>query len=111
VKSWRQGLIAAHIVFGIAVVAALVHNLGERAREVNDVKTIAQQETDAKTRIANENAQLSELLKGREQMDPYVIELLARERLGYTRPGEIPLPPVGAPTLATVDSAQGNDNK
>ncbi len=103
-KSWRQGLIAGHIVFGIVVVAGLVHSLGERAREVNDVRVVAQQETDAKARIANENAQLSQLLKGREQMDPYVIELLARERLGYTRQGEIPLPPVGAPTLAPVDA-------
>ncbi len=110
-KGWRQGLIAAHIVFGLAVVAVLVHNLGERAREVNDVRAIAHAETAAKTRIDNENAQLTELLKGRERNDPYVIELLARDRLNYTRPGEIPLPPAGAPTLAPVDSAQGNDNK
>jgi hypothetical protein len=90
---WRQVLIAVHIVGGIAIVAALIHHLGDRAQEVNGVRVAARAEHEVPVRLTRENARLGELLRGVDNQDPYVIELLAREKLGYGRPGEITPPP------------------
>ena len=91
--AWRQTLIAAHVVVGIAVVAGLCHKLGDRAQEVNQVRVAARAEHEVPLRLGRENARVTELLHGVERQDPYVIELLAREKLQYGRPGEITPPP------------------
>jgi hypothetical protein len=104
VNSWRQGLIAAHAIGGIAIVAALCHHLGDRAQEVNGVRVAARSEHEVPARLNRENARLGELLRGVENQDPYVIELLAREKLGYGRPGEITPPPAPPEKPAAPDA-------
>ena len=100
---WRQGLMAAHVIAGIAVVALLCRHLGDRAQEVNVVRTAARSEHEVPERMRRDNARVAELIGGVERQDPYVIELLTREKLQYGRPGEITPPP--APQEPTTKAA------
>jgi hypothetical protein len=98
----RQGLIAVHVIAGVAVIALLCRHLGTRAQEVHEVREAAATEHETTVHAQREIARMDELRKGVERQDPYVIELLAREKLGYGRAGEITPPP--APT---APAAQG----
>jgi cell division protein FtsB len=105
VNAWRQAAIALHVVVGLLVVAALCRHLGDRAQEVNQVRVAARQEHEVPQRLQAENARTAELLRGVEHQDPYVIELLAREKLGYGRPGEISPPPAPPEKPAATDAS------
>lgn len=97
----RSGLLVLHIVLGVVVVAALCRQLGLRAGAVSEVRAQAQADRAETQRMQREMELQRNLLGALRGQDPYVVELLARERLGYARPGELAPPP--APT---VDSAQ-----
>jgi hypothetical protein len=105
VNAWRQALIAVHVLGGLVLVAALCRHLGDRAQEVNQVRVTARQEHEVPQRLQAENARVAELLRGVERQDPYVIELLAREKLGYGRNGEISPPPAPPEKPAPADAA------
>ena len=106
----RQVLIAVHVLIGLLIVAALCSRLGDRAMEVNQVRISTQQEQEKTQAIQHEITRMDELRKGIERQDPYVIELLARQKLQYARPGEIspPQPAVSAPP---IDRSDGDDTK
>ncbi len=92
-SSTRQILIAVHLLLGLLVLAGLCSRLGRRAQEVNAVRISAQQEHERTLAVQADIGHMDELRKGLERQDPYVVELLARQRLGFARPGDITPPP------------------
>ena len=98
----RQILIAVHVLAGLIVIAILCRHLGERAQEVNRVRVAAAQERAATVALESEMARVDQLRQGVERQDPYVIELLAREQLGWGRPGEHQPPPAQPVAAATT---------
>ena len=90
--------VAIHLLLAIAILVLLVRQLGVRAQEVSDIRGLAKQEHSDTERMQREVDLHQELLTGVRAKDPYVIELLARDRLGYSRPGEF-----APPALARSD--------
>lgn len=93
----NAALIALHLTVGIAILAAACIRLGNGAQRVSDIRHVADSERAAKDRMVAERSRLQDLLDGLRKHDPYVIELIARDRLDYTRLGELTPPPRRAP--------------
>ncbi len=102
----RSALIAVHVLIAIAVLAALCRHLGERAQEVNEVRQVARKEHNDTEHLRDEITRLGDLRAGVERADPYVIELLAREKLHFTRQDEKTPPP-----LPAIDRRMATDNR
>jgi hypothetical protein len=88
----RSLLIVVHIVAAIALLAILMRQLALRSHDVNEVRaqwTVDHAET---MRMRHEMELQRTLLGGLRGKDPYVVELMARERHDYSRPGEFALP-------------------
>ena len=92
----RGPLLALHTIFATLVVIALLLHLGEREREVAKVRAIATQEHAETVRSEQDITQQKALLDGLANKDPYVVELLVRDKLQFTGPGEITPPPLPA---------------
>jgi cell division protein FtsB len=93
----RGPLVVLHAIFATVIVIALLAHLAERDHDAARIKAITQQERDETTRLTQDIDQQKALLAGLASKDPYVVELLARERLQYSRAGEISPPP--APSI------------
>ena len=102
----RGPLVVVHAVFATVVVITFSIYLRDRETEVAHVKQIAQQERQDTARLQNDIVQQEALLDGLRRKDPYVIELIARDRLHYTGAGEIAPPP-----LPAIDKARVTDTK
>ncbi len=89
----RGPLVVLHAIFATVVTIALLAHLTEREREVARIRTVSQQERDDTARMTQDIDQQKALLAGLASKDPYVVELLARERLQYGRAGEVSPPP------------------
>jgi cell division protein FtsB len=89
----RMALYVVHAVFAIIVVSMLYGQHDERAQSVARIKATADQERAETERMRRDNEVLHGLLKGLRASDPYVVEMLARDKLRCTRPGEIAPPP------------------
>jgi hypothetical protein len=102
----RTLLIVVHVLAGVVILAFLVRQLATRAHEVGGVR--AQWDVDhASTEVMRAEMGLQKsLLTGLRARDPYVVELLARDRHSYSRPGEYTLPP--APTRPVDKSEVGH---
>jgi len=92
----RGPLVVVHAVFATVVVISLFIYLQEREIEVSRVKQVAQQEHLETARLEADIHQQEALLDGLRHKDPYVVELVARDRLNYSGPGEIAPPPLPA---------------
>jgi cell division protein FtsB len=92
----RGPLVVVHAVFATVVVIALMIHLQSREAEVAQIKRVAEQERQETERLKAEIAQQEALLDGLRRKDPYVVELVARDRLKYAGPGEIAPPPLPA---------------
>lgn len=90
----RAAFIAFHLLLALAVLFMLVRQLGVRAQEVSDIRGLATQEHADTQRMEHEMQLHQDLLTAVRAKDPYVIELLARERLNYSRPNEFIPPPL-----------------
>lgn len=102
----RGPLVVVHAVFATVVVISLSIHLRERENEVAQIKQIAHQERQDTIKLQHDIAQQEALIDGLRRKDPYVVELIARERLKYTGPGEIAPPP-----LPAIDKARATDTK
>ena len=98
----RQTLIVLHVLLGLAVVASLCRQLGLRSGEVSEIRAQAQADRGETLRMQREMDLQRNLLTALRAQDPYVVELLARDRFGYMRPGELAPPP-----LPAIDSPGG----
>jgi hypothetical protein len=86
--------IALHILLGLAVLVLLVRQLGIRAQEVSDIRGLANHEHTETVQMQRTMQLHQDLLSGMRNKDPYVVELLARQKLNYARPGEFTPPPL-----------------
>lgn len=102
----RGPLVVVHAVFATVVVISFSIYLREREAEVSHIKQIAQQEHHDTQRLQHDIAQQEALLDGLRRKDPYVVELIARDRLKYTGTGEIAPPP-----LPAIDKPRATDTK
>ncbi len=102
----RLALIAAHLALAVAVLAMLSRHLALRAQEANEVRSLAGRDRIETERLRDEIRRLEELRKGVERQDPFVIELLAREKLQWARPGE-----KSPPAVPTVDKSAPTSNQ
>jgi hypothetical protein len=92
----RGPLLVLHVVVATVAVLGLLAHLAEREREVNRIKEVARQEHLDTVNMQREIAQQQALLDGIGRRDPYVVELIARDRLQYSGPGEFSPPPLPA---------------
>jgi cell division protein FtsB len=92
----RGPLVVVHAVFATLVVIGLSIALQEREKEVAHVKQIAQQEREETQRLQADIAQQEALIDGLRRKDPYVVELVARDRLNFAGKDEIAPPPLPA---------------
>jgi hypothetical protein len=102
VNPFRGPLFAIHAIFATVLVIALLFHLDERTREVAHLKSVSTLEHDETQRATQDVDRQRALLQGLAAKDAYVIELLARERLQYSQPGEMSPPP--APTIDKLHS-------
>ncbi len=93
----NAALVALHLIVGIAILAAACIRLGNGAQRVSDIRHVAESEHATKEHMLAERDRLQGMLEGLRKHDPYVIEMIARDRLDYTRPGELTPPPRRAP--------------
>ena len=93
----QPALIAIHLLIAIGILATAAIKLGSGAQRVSDIRHVADGEHATKERMEKEHARLQGLLEGVRRQDPYVIEMIARDRLDYHRPGELSPPPLARP--------------
>lgn len=85
-------LLGTHILLGGAVVGVVWRHEHVRASEVAVVRDRADHDRSDAKRLSKDTASIRALRDGIRTRDPYAVELLARDRLGLVRPGEIPAP-------------------
>ena len=90
----RAFFIALHLLVGLAILVFLVRQLGVRAQEVSDIRGLATREHLDTVRMQRDMQLHQDLLSAMRAKDPYVVELLARDRLSYSRPNEYTPPPI-----------------
>jgi len=102
----RGPLLALHTIFASVVVVSLLAHLSERDHEVAQIRAQALQERNETERLNQEIQQHKALLEGLSRKDPYVVEMLVRDKLQFSRPGEISPPP-----LPAIDNPPGSGSK
>lgn len=102
----RTLLIAAHAAVATAIVAMLYSQYDDRHRAVATTRQAAEAERRETAAVQRENQVLSDTLTGIKANDPYVVEMLARHKLGYQRAGEMAPPP-----LPSVDNPSATRTK
>jgi len=90
----RLLLIALHAGLGLAIIAVLYRNYQSREQAVDEVRRTADREHRDTERMQHDDSVQRELLQGLRSNNPYVVELMAREKLQYVRSGEIAPPPL-----------------
>jgi cell division protein FtsB len=91
---FRTGLLFSHLALAIVVMVTLWQHAGQRQEKVaRDQELLAADEAEL-ARRQTERAMQQARLQGLDEHDPYVVELLAREKYGYQVPGEIRPPPM-----------------
>ena len=94
------------LIAATVVVIALSIALQEREKEVAHVKQVAADEREETQRLQAEITQQEALIDGLRRKDPYVVELVARDRLNYVGKDEIAPPP-----LPAIDKARATGTK
>jgi hypothetical protein len=94
----RGPLFVVHGVFATVVVLGLWMHLQERERNVESLRVTAQQEHLETIALEADITQQEALIDGLRAKDPYVVELIARDKLNYVGVAEISPPP-----LPTID--------
>ena len=85
-------LVIVHVLVALVVLAFTFRSMGARTQEVASVRQLAETEHQQTARIQAETQRHQQLLAGLRNRDPYVVELLARDRLHFSRPGELTPP-------------------
>jgi hypothetical protein len=98
-------VLIVHAAIGAGIVAAVWRHHTAREAEVARLRDLAEQERQQTISMERSLARDEALRAGLRVHDPFVVELLVRERLGWTRPGDVALPP-RPPTTASVESTR-----
>ncbi len=88
----QLALVIVHVLVALAVLSFTFRSLGARTQDVAGVRQLAETEHVQTARIQAETQRHQQLLAGLRNRDPYVVELLARDRLSFSRPGELTPP-------------------
>lgn len=102
----RTLLLAAHAALALLIIGLLFRQYEERRAQVAETRRAAEADREVTERLARETQVQQDLLRGIKDGDPYVVEMLAREKLRYQRQGEIAPPPRPA-----VDSPSATHTK
>ena len=102
----RGPLFVVHGVFATVVVMALWMHLDEREREIERLRAVAEHEHAETRKLENELTQQKAVIDGLRAKDPYVVEMVARDKLHFSGPGEISPPP-----LPTIDKPGATGTK
>jgi cell division protein FtsB len=102
----RGPLFVVHGVFATVVVLGLWMHLEQREQDVERLRVTAQQEHVETTTLEAEISQQQALIDGLRAKDPYVIEMIARDKLNYVGAGEISPPP-----LPSIDKSKAISTK
>jgi cell division protein FtsB len=89
----RGPLLVVHAAVGTLLVLTLLFQLRDRERQLVQFREETNREVSETRRLQREIAELESRRDGMARKDPYVVELMVREKLQYTRPGEIAPPP------------------
>ena len=89
----RIALVVVHLAIAAAILGGLVEQRRSREQAVAELRALADAERADTERMRRDHAVHKELRSGLREQDPYVVEYLARERLGWSRSGEITPPP------------------
>lgn len=89
----RGPLLVAHSVAGTLLVIVLLFQLHEREQRLVQLHRDTDRDLAETARMNGEIAELENLRDGLAKKDPYVVELITRQKLGYSRPGEFAVPP------------------
>ncbi len=90
----RGPLFVLHGVFATVVVLGLWMHLAQREIDVERMRATAQQEHTETQQLEAEIAQQEAVIQGLRAKDPYVVEMIARDKLRYVGAGEISPPPL-----------------
>lgn len=90
----RGPFFVLHVVFATVVVISLFIYLQERQNEVSHIQQVARKEHLETLQLQADLVQQEALIKGLQHKDPYVVELIARDKFKYTGAGEIAPPPL-----------------
>jgi cell division protein FtsB len=94
----RGPLFVIHAAFGTLLVLALLFQLRAREHDVARFRQETTREVQETRRMQQEIAELEHQRDGLVKKDPYMLELMVRDKLRYSRPGEnFPPPTVDNP--------------
>jgi hypothetical protein len=89
----RQALLVlAHAALATTIIGLLWMQYDQRRHAVAEVRRVADAEHAETQRVQQDVRVQQDLLRGIKQGDPYVVEMLARDKLEYQRPGELTPP-------------------
>lgn len=86
-------LVAGHLIVAAVVVYNVWMQHNARETEVSQLRDLAGKELELTTSHREQVAIYEALLEGLREQDPYVVELLARDRLGYRQRNLREVPP------------------
>lgn len=92
----RALLLVAHVALATGIIAMLYAQYDERQRAVATTRRAAENDRRGTESVRRDNQVLGDTLTGIKASDPYVVEMLARDKLGYQRTGEMAPPPLPA---------------
>jgi len=90
-------ILTANCTLGAWVVASLYTRLVERETEVETVRVAATSDHEVTVELKRQVAVQEAVLDGLRDDDPYVVELLTRDKLGWHGEGEVRPPPLVDP--------------
>ena len=85
-------LVLAHATLALAIIGLLWSQYDQRHQAVAEVRRAADAEHAETEKVKADVQVQQDLLRGIKQGDPYVVEMLARDKLDYQRPGELTPP-------------------
>jgi cell division protein FtsB len=86
-------LLAVHLAVGATVVRSLQCQFNRRSDDVSQLQLLADEEQRSTALQAREFAIQQNILEALRRKDPYVIEMIARVKHGFTGPNEV-IPPM-----------------
>lgn len=107
----QVALLAAHVVLAGLVLAGIYRTYDARQSQVADLAQAAAEDRQATNTLEHQVDVQQAILGGLHEQNPYVIELQARSRLGWSGPHEMQPPPRPdqLPQSMRADGADGAD--
>jgi cell division protein FtsB len=102
----RGPLFLMHGILATLIVLGLSMHLQQREQDVEKIRSLAATERAETTRLQKDIAQQESIIDGLRRKDPYVVEMITRDKLRYSGSGEITPPP-----RAVIDNPRATGSK